>query len=440
MKTSILSWLSFALGIAAPVSAFAQSNPRYIALSERGAAKAALYSPNTGPAPSVAILLVHRTANYMNYHGCRELAARGYLALCMNPRSDNNEAAVRWEQNALDVGRGVEILNDQPGVEIVLLWGFSGGGATTSFYQAVAENGISYCQGENKLIECGDELAGLPPADGLILVDTNHGIAAGAVIRLNGAVTNDEDIMNKGASPVIDPSLDPFSTANGYNPDGASNYSLEFKDRYFRAQARRMNGLIDLAQSRLQAIESAGEPYPDDAPFIVVRAETAELMIPDPSIHHTTSGEQKVILNDGTIVRRIAESVRLPNPSLAERNRTFSDGVLFLTLRSFLGTNAMRATHSLDGLDYCSTNNSVPCALQSISVPLLITAMGANRYLRFNEIHYDLAKSEDKDFVIIEGATHPQLPCVPCERTPGQYSNATKNFFDYVQAWIDERY
>jgi hypothetical protein len=66
--------------------------------------------------------------------------------------------------------------------------------------------------------------------------------------------------------------------------------------------------------------------------------------------------------------------------------------------------------------------------------------MGANRYLRFNEIHYDLAKSEDKDFVIIEGATHSQLPCGACERTPGQYSNATKNFFDYVQTWIDERY
>jgi len=440
MKVSILSWLSFVLALAASVSAFAQSNPRYIALSERGAAKGALYAPDTGPAPSVGILLVHRTANYMNYHGCRELAARGYLALCMNPRSDNNEAAVRWEENALDVRRGVETLREQSGIDTVLLWGFSGGGATPSFYQAVAENGIAYCQGASKLIECSEELAGLPAADGLILVDTNHGIAAGAVIRLNGAVTNDAEILNEGAAPIIDPSLDPFSVANGYNPDGASSYSPEFRDRYFQAQAQRMNNLIDLAQAKLQAIESAGEPYPDDAPFVVVRAETAELMIPDPSIHHATIREHKIILNGGTIVRRIAESVRLADPSVAERNRSFSDGVLFLTVRSFLSTNAMRATHSLDGLEYCSTNNSVPCAVQSISAPLLIAAMGANRYLRFNEIHYDLAKSEDKDFVIIEGATHPQLPCVTCESTPGQYSNATKNFFDYVQTWIDKRY
>ena len=129
------------VAVAASASAFAQSNPRFVPLSVSGAAKGALYAPDAGPAPHVAILIVHRTANYMNYHGCRELAARGYLALCMNPRSDNNETAVRWEENALDVGRGVELLRAQPGIESVLLWGFSGGGATTSFYQAVAENG-----------------------------------------------------------------------------------------------------------------------------------------------------------------------------------------------------------------------------------------------------------------------------------------------------------
>lgn len=425
----------------AAASAFAQSHPRYVAFSSTlSAAKGALYVPDSGPAPHVGILIVHRTSNFMNYHACRELAARGYLTLCMNPRSDNNEAKVRWEENALDVKRGIELLREQAGITTVLLWGFSGGGATTSFYQAVAESGVSYCRGENKLVQCDERLAGLPPADGLILVDANHGIAAEAVIRLNAAVTNDEDIIDKGAAPVIDPSLDPFSPANGYNPEGASSFSAEFKQRYFRAQARRMDRLIGIARSKLAAIESAGEPYPDDAPFVVARAETAELMRLDPSIHHATMREHKILRNDGTIARGIAESVRLAEPRLAERNATFDDGVLLLTVRSFLSANAMRATHSMDGLDYCSTNNSVPCALQSISVPLLITAMGANRYLRFNEIHYDLAKSEDKDFVVVEGATHLQQPCVPCERVPGQYSNATANFFAYVTNWIDERF
>ena len=376
----------------------------------------------------------------MSYYGCAELSARGYLVLCMNPRSDNNEAAVRWEDNPLDIKMGMEFLREQPGIQSVLLWGFSGGGATTSFYQAVAESGISYCQGPDKLMECASDLAELPPTDGLILVDANHGIAHGAVREINGAVINDAEIIGENKSPVMDASLDPFSPANGYNPDGASSYSEEFQQRYFEAQADRMTRLIELARAKLRAIEMRGDPYPDDDVFIVVKGRCAELMLPDPSIHHSTLKPQKLLRNDGTIVRQIVESVRLPNPGLAEENASFSSGTRLLTLRSFLSANAMRATNSMSGLDYCSTNNSVPCAVQSISVPLLITAMGANRYLRFNEIHFELAKSEDKDFVVIEGATHGHRPCVACESSPGQYSNATVNFFDHVRDWINERY
>ena len=52
----------------------------------------------------------------------------------------------------------------------------------------------------------------------------------------------------------------------------------------------------------------------------------------------------------------------------------------------------------------------------------------------------ELAASEDKDFVVIEGAEHGQTPCVPCEATPGQYSNSVKNFYDYAAGWIDRRF
>ena len=37
-----------------------------------------------------------------------------------------------------------------------------------SFYQAVAEKGTSYCKGPGKLVECGEDLASLPKADGVI--------------------------------------------------------------------------------------------------------------------------------------------------------------------------------------------------------------------------------------------------------------------------------
>jgi hypothetical protein len=94
----------------------------------------------------------------------------------------------------------------------------------------------------------------------------------------------------------------------------------------------------------------------------------------------------------------------------------------------------------MDGIDDCSSNNSTPCALQKISVPILIGAMGAHYFIRDNEIHYEVAASADKDFIAVEGAEHGITPCVPCEQFPGQYSNTVKNFFDYIAAWVNARF
>jgi len=77
---------------------------------------------------------------------------------------------------------------------------------------------------------------------------------------------------------------------------------------------------------------------------------------------------------------------------------------------------------------------------QSISIPILITAMGAHYFIRDNEIHYDTAISADKEFIVIEGATHGFAPCTACETTPGQYANSQKNFFDYAAKWIAARF
>jgi hypothetical protein len=94
----------------------------------------------------------------------------------------------------------------------------------------------------------------------------------------------------------------------------------------------------------------------------------------------------------------------------------------------------------MDGIDYCSSNNAPPCHLPRIRVPLLVTAMGAHYFIRDNEIHFEMAASPDKDFVVIEGAEHGQTPCVPCETTPGQYSNSVRNFYDYSADWIRRRF
>jgi hypothetical protein len=117
-----------------------ESHPEYIRL---GQLSAALYKPDSGPSPHVAFLLAHRTANYLNHLGCRELSARGFLTLCFNTRFENNEASVRWEETPLDVKAAVDFARAQPGITRVILFGHSGGGPLMSFYQAVAEKGPS---------------------------------------------------------------------------------------------------------------------------------------------------------------------------------------------------------------------------------------------------------------------------------------------------------
>ena len=199
-------------------SAQAQNEPRYVQF-QPSATKGALYRPDSGPVSHIAFLTIHRTSNFMNMIGNRELAQRGFLVLGMNPRSDNNEAIVNFENVALDIKQGIEYLRKQPGVRKVVLIGFSGGGPATSFYQAVAEKGVSYCQGPNKLTQCPDSLKDLPKADGLFLLDAHPGNTINALRSLNPAVMDENDPSK------IDPSLDPFSPANGFNPNGHSVYS-----------------------------------------------------------------------------------------------------------------------------------------------------------------------------------------------------------------------
>jgi hypothetical protein len=160
----------------------------------------------------------------------------------------------------------------------------------------------------------------------------------------------------------------------------------------------------------------------------------------DLSIHGSTAKPQKLIKNDGTVVTEIVKSARVAILSNARRNATFENGTRMLTVKSFLSANAVRGTDSMDGIDHCSSNNSPPCHLPTITVPLLVSAMGGHYFIRDNEIHYELAGSKDKDFVVIEGAEHGQTPCAPCETSPGQYSNSVKNFYDYVRTWINKRF
>jgi len=224
MKTKIfalaVSFVSLLVHFIATDS-IAQNFPTYHQL---GQAKATLWRPTSGT-PNIGIVIMHRTSNFLNLGACSQMRDRGFVVLCMNTRFDNNESQVIFEQTALDVKAGVNFLRQNqsgltPGLTKIVLWGYSGGGPAMSFYQAVAENGIGFCQDPHKLVKCDStgstSLVGLPPADGIVFVDAHPGVATIGTLRsLDPSVTNENNPDKK-----VNKKLDPFDPKNGFNPNG----------------------------------------------------------------------------------------------------------------------------------------------------------------------------------------------------------------------------
>ena len=423
-----------ALLTASPASA--QSRPEFIPL---GRVSAALYKPDGGPAPHIAFLVAHRSANNLNNIACRELSRRGFAALCFNTRYINNDTIAEAEPVALDVKTAVEYARTIPGITKVILVGHSGGSPLMSFYQAVAENGVSYCQGPNKLSQCGNELAGMKPADGLLFAEAHPGDGVQSLRGINPSLSIVDGKVK------VDPSLDPYDPKNGYNPNGASRFSKEFRDRYYAAQSRVMNEQIAQVQALAARIKKGEHVYPDGDLILIPFSKqegAARLDLLDPSVPETMSTRrpQKLLKNDGSIVTQIVKSIEPPHPEQAKLNRTFNDGTKVQTLKSYLSINAVKSTGSIDAIDHCSSNSSTVCAVQSIKVPTLITAMGAYHLLRDEELMYDRSAAADKDYIVIEGAELNYTACKECETMPGQYGNSAKNMFDYIAKWANTRF
>jgi hypothetical protein len=446
----------------------AQSHPEYIPLG--GGVKAVLYRPDNNPNPKVGVITIHRTSNYLQHASCTQLSSRGLVVLCMNSRFDNNEALVDWELIAQDVKRGMDYLRNTVKVNKVVLFGHSGGGPTTTYYQAVAEKGPSYCQGPNKLTECDSSgprsVAGLTPADGIVLADAHPGNTVNGLRAINPSVRENQDKETVGVDATNNPitpqaNLNLFDPANGFSTTGNSNYSKNFVARYTQAQSDRMNDWIEQAQRIRTLMEEGLWRFPDNDSIIIARGggsqagggSSAAIFVPDIRQQPGTTQPEKVMMNDGTIVsNKPVPSVRLPNPTFATGNLTFDEGTKNLTVTSFLSANAIRSTDSADykQIDWCSSNNSTPCALQNISVPLLVTAMGAHYFINDSEQYYlNYAASHDKDFVVFYGLVHGITPCVPgtqwgvnganCSAV-GPLNNQVKNYWDYVFNWIKNRF
>jgi dienelactone hydrolase len=401
----------------------------------------ALYQPTQpNPHQSTALFLTHENNDFIGSVPCVQLAQRGYTVLCVKSQY-TDQATVDWDQIALDVSASVSYLRALPTVQHVVLVGWSGGGAIMSYYQNVAEHGVSVCQRAARLDPCSDDLAGMPPADGVVLLDAIPGIAFDRLIALDASVTDEKDLNRRDAS------LDMYSKRNGYDPDGSSDYSRAFVKRYLAAQSRRQDGLTATAERLQRQIARGTGQYSDDAPMPIGR-DYAQLWQADSKLLSHTQGKYQLLSPEhpdgGT--PQVVHSLRVPSASATENDSWAQAGGAY-TANSYMSTTAIRAPRldvtadSITGVDWSSTNTATVDNVQGISTPLLIMSMSGHYFLVPSEMYYKSAQAtHDKTLVFVKGATHGFTPCTACATTPGEFGDTVAETFDYVSSWLDARF
>jgi hypothetical protein len=342
----------------------------------------------------------------------------------------------------LNVKSGMQYLRSVPGVKKVVILGHSGGGGLMAAYQNIAENGLNACQGPEKLIKCSDKLAGLPAADGIMLLDSTFSQAVSTLVSLDPAP------VNQGNGQVLNPDLDMFNPANGYNPKG-STYSEKFRQQFFARQRETMDQLIAKAQDRLEKIKAGKGDFADDEPFLVHSNPSGnQLFTQDVSLWSHTRNAWPLLHADGTVTTQIVHTVRVP---LGGKSHTPSlyQGAIRTTIRSFLSTFAMRSTadfgydaSNVHGIDFNSSYAATPNSVEGITVPLLQMGMtGSNEYFMAETVR-EHAKSADKTLAYVEGATHDFAPCKKCAVAQGlpesYYGDTIKTLFDFVDGWLSK--
>jgi pimeloyl-ACP methyl ester carboxylesterase len=401
---------------------------------------AILYEPEVFSEKSrTGIMVMHSDADYLTFPPIGpEMASLGYRVLCANVVNKFSSL----DQKILDLKSAVEKLREQPDITTVVLMGHSGGGTLMTAYQHIAEHGGKAFQGPEKLVKCSDDIADLSPADGIMLLDSNFGIAAMVLFSLDPAIVNEEN------GQELNEELNLFNPANGFNPEG-STYSDEFIRAFQKAQGERNNRLIRAALERLSALEKGKGRFTDDEPFIVPGAEQGffnnKLYAQDTRLMSRTQKPWPLLKADGTIETTIIRSVRRPENRVSLTG-SYCEGALVTTVRNYLNSYAVRTfadygynENSVYGIDWSSGYNCPPGNSRGVSCPLLVMGMtGSWEYLA-SETIYENAASPDKTIIFVEGAGHLFTTASQCEKFPGEFGDTQKKTFDYVDKWLSQK-
>jgi pimeloyl-ACP methyl ester carboxylesterase len=342
-----------------------------------------IYHRPVGRRPLTAFIATHYNVDFSEHYLASYMAERGYGFLGWNTRFRGNEANFLLDHALAEIGVGVRWLQEQAGVDQIVLLGNSGGGSLMAAYQSQAvDPSVRPAAGMKPL----PAIESLPAGDRFIALAAHSGRPEVLTAWLDPSVTDESDPLS------VDPELDPFNPGNG------PPFSRKFQVRYRAAQRARNERITDWALAQLDALS---QTRARDRLFTLSRT-WADLRMIDPSIEPSDRRPNWCYLGD---------------PAKANYG-VFGIGTVS-TLRTWLSMWSLRTSQC----------NAAP-HLARITLPSLVIHATADACVYESDAHslYDALAAEDKTLEFIKADHYLQEP-----------DGSREKAADLIASWLSTR-
>lgn len=219
-------------------------------------------------AAQCAVFIMHPREFLLTHYLTPDVLDAGWACWIQGSRSAGADLLLEHEIILYDVAAGLRHLRAQ-GINTIVLLGNSGGAGLMALYNQQsllpAQQRIERTPGGRPTRLAN---ADLPVADGLAFISPHPGQGILLMNAMDASVSDEADPL------ATEPTLDPFSAANGFvAPPHSSTYPAEFVRRYRAAQRARVARLDAYAHALLQTkqqartrLASAHAPAPAAAP------------------------------------------------------------------------------------------------------------------------------------------------------------------------------
>lgn len=224
--------------------------------------------------PRNVACLMHPREYFGAHYLVPSLLECGMAVWTQGARSIGNDLRLEHEQAVIDASAGIVFLKEH-GFDKIVLVGNSGGSGVYGYY--IQQSSLEPAQrllkspvGKPTRFDSLD----MPAVDGMVFLAPHPGQGRLLMGCIDPSVSDENDPLS------VDPALDPFNPANGYDAQpGQSRYDSGFIERYRQAQRSRVQRLDDLARQLIERRQSARRQVKEGATGRALRLQAAHTPI-----------------------------------------------------------------------------------------------------------------------------------------------------------------